>query len=297
MHVLPSVRLGALGFLISIGALTLGSAASAAPQANVERQIEVGGSLRSYVIHVPSTWDRAKAIPVLFAFHGAGSSPEDLIRGAGFDALADQKPMLVVYPRAPRNVGRFDVDPPAGRVSADVMLVDALLERLRGRFLLDERRIFAVGFSNGAAFCYRLAAERPQVIAAISPCAGYLPTLTRSTSAIPVPLLHVHGAADDRVSGPGLLADPESPVAVWARWNGCTHGPDVSPVADLGRLTAKRAAYTGPTSRSDAQLVLIDGVGHTWAGGPGGAVTVLVRDFLFSHPKDEPAPPKEPLPK
>jgi polyhydroxybutyrate depolymerase len=112
--------------------------AAAAP---VEREIAVDGTTRSYLLHVPAAWDRATPLPVLFVFHGAGSDAESMVRATGFDALAEASPMLVVYPRAPRPVRRYEVDPPAGRTSADVLLVDALLARLRERFPVDPRRI------------------------------------------------------------------------------------------------------------------------------------------------------------
>ena len=147
-----------------IGAITGASAAAE----STEREIVVDGATRSYLIHVPKAWDRARPLPVLFVFHGAGSDAESMVRATGFDGMAAGTNMIVVYPRAPSPVLRYEVDPPAGRDSADVRLVDALLERLRARFPVDSRRIWATGFSNGAAFCYRLAAERPRVIAAMN---------------------------------------------------------------------------------------------------------------------------------
>lgn len=125
----------------------------------VEREIVVRGETRSYLIHVPATWNRSRPLPVLFVFHGTGSDAESMVRATGFDALSDAEPMLVVYPRATGRVKRYEVDPPAGRTSADVELVDAILARLRERFPLDARRIWATGFSNGAALCYRLLVE------------------------------------------------------------------------------------------------------------------------------------------
>src|SRR5262245_3853235 len=197
----PAVRdrFGAMRTSVSLSvaaalAATLARPAAAAP--TVERQIEVRGTTRSYLVHAPSSGERARPMPVLFVFHGAGSSAEDMVQGTGLDALGDESGIVVVYPKAPADVLRYEVDPPAGRVSADVELFDAILARLRERFPVDERRIYATGFSNGAAFCYRLAAERPDVVAAIAPVAGYLPQLVRSAPVAPIPLLHVHGTAD-----------------------------------------------------------------------------------------------------
>ena len=138
---------------IAVLATLLGaiSGTSAAAE-SAERMIVVDGATRSYLIHVPGTWDRVRPIPVLLVFHGAGSDAESMVRATGFDAMAAGSHMLVVYPRAPSPVLRYEVDPPAGRESADVRFVDALLERLRARFPIDPRRIYATGFSTGPRF-------------------------------------------------------------------------------------------------------------------------------------------------
>lgn len=260
-----------------------------AAAASVEREIVVGGATRSYLVHVPATWDQVRPIPVLFVFHGAGSDAESMVHATGFEALAAVTNMLVVYPRAPARTKRYEVDPPPGRPSADVELVDAILMRLRERFPVDPRRIWATGFSNGAAFCYRLAAERPQIVAAIAPVAGYLPSLVRAAPVIPVPLLHVHGASDRRVVAPGL-SSPDSAVATWARWNGAGNGPALDKLPGTGGLVVRRALFQGPTPRSTAQLLLVEGDDHVWSGGPAGVISRAILEFLVAHPLDEPKP-------
>lgn len=255
---------------------------------SVEREIAVRGETRSYLIHVPATWDRSRPLPVLFVFHGAGSDAESMVRATGFDALSDAAPMLVVYPRATGRVKRYEVDPPAGRTSADVELVDAILARLRERFPLDARRIWATGFSNGAALCYRLAAERPDVLAAIAPVAGYLPTLERPGPVVPIPLLHVHGTADPRVPAPGSAG---SAVETWARWNEATRRLPERREPDPGGFMLRRQAFAGPSPRSDTELLLVEGKGHEWSGGPGGTISRAILEFLARHPQAERALP------
>lgn len=273
----------ALLLALPAAACTTAGAGPASPRGP---SIEVDGVARAYRSHVPASLDRARPVPVLLVFHGAGSDAADVERGSGFDALADAANAVVVYPEALSSVRRFDADPPAGRASADVRFVDALLERLRREFPVDGRRVFASGFSNGAAFCYRLAAERPGVVAAIAPVAAYLPALVRTPPVAPVPLLHVHGTRDDRVGAPSLAGTGGSAVETWARWNGCAGEPAATPAGDASPLVARRVAYAGATPRSDAALLLVEGAGHEWPGGPGGPVTRVVWGFLFAHPRE-----------
>ena len=90
-------------------------------------------------------WAIGVPIPVLFVFHGSGSDPENMVSSTGLGGMAETRFALVVYPRALPGAQRFEVDPPAGRASLDVVFFDALLVRLRERFPIDERRIFATG--------------------------------------------------------------------------------------------------------------------------------------------------------
>jgi polyhydroxybutyrate depolymerase len=244
--------------------------------AGARATLDVAGTPRTYRLHVPAGLDPARPLPLVFVFHGAGSDADDIARGSGYDALADAVPMIVAYPEALG--GRFDV---ASDDSADLRFVDALLATLRARYALDPRRVYATGFSNGAAFCYRLAASRPGLLAAIAPVAGYLPPV--GSSGEPVPLLHVHGTADRRVAAPGL--GEGDAIATWARRNGATRGPVVDDVVGAPGLTIRRATWTGATPRSDTILWRVEGKDHTWPGGPAGPVSRAILEFFRAHPR------------
>lgn len=277
--VVPSLRpvaWVALAALVALGAACAAGRGPGRAPAGARATLDVAGTPRTYRHHVPAGLDPARPVALLLVFHGAGSDADDIARGSGFDALADTVPMVVVYPEALG--GRFDVASPD---SADLRFVDALVADLRGRHTIDPRRVFASGFSNGAAFCYRLAASRPGLLAAIAPVAGYLPPV--GATGEPVPLLHVHGSADRRVAAPALAGGPSDPVATWARRNGATRGPIVADVAGMDGLSVRGATYTGSTPRADATLWLVEGEDHTWPGGPAGPVSRGLLDFLRAH--------------
>lgn len=261
---------------LALAACTAGTRAPRPPRPGEAPPLVVDGVPRTYRLRAPSA-PPAGPVGVLLVFHGAGSDADDVARGSGLEASADDPPTLVAFPEAVG--GRFDVGPG----SADVRFVDALLERLRAQWTLDPRRIAATGFSNGAAFCYRLAADRPGLLAAIAPVAGYLPPVGDGPGD-PVPLLHVHGDADARVAAPaGTGADDA--VARWARRVGAVRGPVVTDGTVAG-LAVRRVAWTGATPRADVTLLLVRGEGHAWPGGPGGPVTREVVGFLRAHPRD-----------
>jgi poly(3-hydroxybutyrate) depolymerase len=283
----PDGRVPRMRTIVPVLAGSLLLASAAGPRgaiAGVEREIEVGGETRSYAIHVPESWDRKRPIPVLFVFHGAGGTATSMVVATGFDEMSEKTNMVVVYPEARRGDRRYDVDAGAGGANDDVRFVDALLERIRARFPVDERRVWATGFSNGAAFCYRLAAERSETFAAIAPVAGYLPRLARAATAVPVPLIHVHGSAD------GVVGVGSSPVPAWARRNGATKGPVEGKLSGSEWLDVKTVSFEGPTPRSDARLLLVDGGKHEWSGGPGGPISKAILEFLVAHPRPDAAP-------
>src|SRR5439155_4463540 len=90
----------------------------------------------------------------------------------------------------------------------DLKFFDRMLETMRQKFAVDDRRIYAAGFSNGAIFCYVLWAKRGQTLAAIGPVAGCLsnklPTEEGETPGPteltrPLPVMHIAGLMDPKV--------------------------------------------------------------------------------------------------
>ena len=103
----------------------------------------------------------------------------------------------------------------------DLRLVDAALASLRDTFEVDNARIYATGFSNGANFTYLLWAERPAVFAAFAPVAGRLRPSVQPTR--PKPILHVGGVRDGQIR----FTDQQDAIATAKRVDG-VDGPGVS---------------------------------------------------------------------
>jgi len=88
------------------------------------------------------------------------------------------------------------------------------LAALKKSYNVDERRIYATGFSNGAHFTYLLWATRPNVFAAFAPVAGRIrPTAMPKE---PRPILIIGGARDAQVAFP----DQRAAMGVAIRLNG-----------------------------------------------------------------------------
>jgi polyhydroxybutyrate depolymerase len=120
--------------------------------------------------------------------------------------------------------------------------------------------------SNGAFFSSLLGCIRPDRIAAIAPVAG-VAWDDRRDCGRPMPVIAFHGIADGVVPyQPGSIfgvipyAGAEANVDGWARHNGC------DPESQWAQLTEHvyRVTYAG--CRAPAELIAIDGGGHTWPG-------------------------------
>jgi len=120
-------------------------------------RVPVGGSAVSCRLFAPEV--DAGARPLVVALHGAGGSENLFFDGYGDGlcvALAERRGWFVVSPR--NGMGALDV---AG-------LVDAL----RARYAIDERRVFVVGHSMGAMQAMRNVSATPSRFRAAAPIAG-----------------------------------------------------------------------------------------------------------------------------
>lgn len=207
-------------------------------------------------------------------------------RLTGLDARADREGWLVAYPDGTR--GHWNDGRGAPGIAAqahgvdDVGFAADLVAHLVATAGADPERVYATGMSNGAMFCHRLAAERPDLVAAIAPVAGLLPEplLRAPPPAAPVPVIMVHGTVDPIVpwngglvlddAGSGRVASVDETVGWWRKANRTRpaatvehlphrRGPDPTTV----RVTTWPAGPGG----ADVTLVTVIAGGHTWPGG------------------------------
>ena len=190
---------------------------------------------------------------------------------ATFDRLADRDGAVVVYPEAlgdPRwSDGWWGA--PGGTSTDDVGFLAALIDALVAELGVDRKRVFAAGLSNGAAMVYRLACERPDLVAAVAPVAGGMPPHVARACAqgAPVSIIGMHGTDDPIVAFDPSIRDG---IAAWAKRDGCPAQPTSSrlPDTDPGDGTQTRAAVFAPCAAgTEVAFYTIEGGGHAWPGG------------------------------
>jgi polyhydroxybutyrate depolymerase len=174
----------------------------AAPPANAQvMKWTIDGVSREALIIPPSKANASGKAPAIFAFHGHGGNMHETAAGMRFENFWPQA--IVVYlqglptnPSAdPQGYGWIYNTGHDG--DRDVKFFDAVLATLREKFPVDNRRIYATGFSNGGMFTYVLWGTRASVFAAFAAVAGRIVPAVHLTE--PKPILHVAGEQDTTV--------------------------------------------------------------------------------------------------
>jgi polyhydroxybutyrate depolymerase len=240
---------------------------------------------RTFRTYRPASLPSGRPVPLVVVLHGGAGSGAQAERAYGWNATADREGFVVAYPDGVRR--SWNAGPgccgPANRDGADdVRFVEGVVAAVSRGVPVDPARVFVTGMSNGAMMAYRLACDST-VFTAIAPVAGTL--IGDCPHPAPVPLLHIHGTADESVpwnGGPGK------------RNNGGTgriplriDGPAITEVVAAWRTAASCAVPTdrtdGAVTRSVAtcpdgrvvELISVAGAGHQWPGAvpAGGAAT------------------------
>jgi polyhydroxybutyrate depolymerase len=138
------------------------------------------GLERTYILHVPPSYNERHPVPLVISLHGGGGNAGHQRRVSDFNRLADEKGFIVVYPNGTGqrqdailtwNGGACCGYAMTNNVD-DVGFIRALIAELSNAYAIDPKRIYVTGISNGGIMAYRLACEASDVIAAIAPWRG-----------------------------------------------------------------------------------------------------------------------------
>jgi polyhydroxybutyrate depolymerase len=246
----------------------------------------VSGVRRSYYVHVPVGHEGMTPLPVVVAIHGAFSTAREFERESGFSLLADRESFIVVYPQG---IGLGDLfrhwnsGHCCGKARKnnidDVGFVLATVDDVARRNPVDRARLYLVGFSNGGMLAYRIAAEHPEVIAAVAVVSGTIggvpaanePEWSVPRPKQPVPVLALHGRADIHVPydggravqsrGKSSAISVSRSIGMWVDADGCDPEPKVESIAGA---RVERQTWFGCHDSAEVVLYSIDGWGHEW---------------------------------
>ena len=259
------------------------------PRANagdaVSHTISVGGLTRNYLLFVPSGQTR-KALPAFIMMHGSGSTAAQQENYTQFDTFADAHGLVVMYPNGIEkhwNDGRV-----IGHESTadDIGFMKAMLAEVIAQGLIDPKRVFAAGISNGGFMAQHMACVMPEALAGIGVIAASQPVDAACPSPRPMPVIFFQGTADKFVpfnGGPiapqlgnnrGTAMSNAQAVAVWQKRNGCG-APTRTQLPDAEPLPVTVVTFACPPGRG-LEDVIIQGGGHTWPGARSGFLVNMI---------------------
>ena len=124
------------------------------PVGDTAQTIQVGGIERSYLLHVPATYEASKPAPLLVDLHAlAGSGPQER-KQSSYPPVADADGALMVFPNGlPGPSGNaWNIGPCCVPNVDDVAFIKAVVVQLRATTCIDAKRIYATGISMGVAW-------------------------------------------------------------------------------------------------------------------------------------------------
>lgn len=263
---------------------------------------------RDYLLYVPQGRSRWKRAPLVVLCHGCKQTPEEFAQGTRITDLADRMGLLVLLPRQKDNANPYRCwnwfDSRTARGSGEAAIVAAQIKSVLRSHRGDPKRVIVAGISAGGALAAVLGVRHPGLVTAVAVHSGLacgaaassfsalnvmkrgpdgdverIADMVRAAAgrgALPVPLLAVHGDADDVVAPRNAIAL----VRQYLRLNGhpaidraSTSLTSALPPADaIARLSLDNGrTQTVHEWRVDRRLVAryvtVSGLAHGWSGG------------------------------
>lgn len=181
-----------------------------APQQGTVQTFTVDGVERKALVFAPRAATKA---PLVLGFHGHGGNMRQASRS--FRIQEHWPEAIVIYPdglptptsRDPEGARQGWQITPEGQNGRDLKFVDAILAKAKKERQVDDKRLYAMGHSNGGRFTYVLWATRGEQFAAFGPSGS--PGLGLGRNFVPRSAFLIAGENDRIVSfaGQKLTAD------------------------------------------------------------------------------------------
>lgn len=224
------------------------------PQTVTAGTIDVDGTPRSYVLVLPPDYDRDRAYPIVFGFHGQGG---DSALAQSIYQLEDYwpEPVIVVYPQGLMQVGT-ETGWDLASNGEDIAFFDAMANAFAQELCLDLDRIYAMGFSFGAYMSNYLACYRGNYLRGIAAVGGGGPS-PGDTCQSPVGAMIIHGSTDDVVP----YSQGQASRNKWVAVNGCSDATRSWDPMDADGLPTECLDYQGCAERT---TFCTHAATHTW---------------------------------
>ena len=244
-----------------------------------ERTLEHGGTIRSYVLYVPASYDGTTEWPLIVSYHGYRVDLNNHMNGTRMNIEADMARYIVAYPQG------LDVNHPRGTAPGwnftgqlsendDVGFSLEVINDIKADYLINPSRVHLTGWSMGAGIAYNVACLHSEQIASLAAVSQQMlqPQIFACTPDRAMSFLQIHGTEDPAVSfegrSPFSRPAPET-AAFWGSLNNCSLDPTSVELEDKvpeDDSTVTLIEYTGCDSGSEVLFYKVNDGGHGWPG-------------------------------
>jgi len=143
----------------------------ALPPGDSMQTIQVGGSTRTFILHVPSTYDGSKRAPLVLDFHAMPSSAMQQRNLSTYPDVIDPEGAVMAFPSglSGPSGAAWNVGPCCVANVDDVAFARAVVAQVSATACIDPKRVYAAGFSMGGGMAHYLACHAADVFAAVAP--------------------------------------------------------------------------------------------------------------------------------
>jgi len=233
---------------------------------------------REYILYVPASYDASTAAPLVFCFHGYGSSAVLNMAYTNFTGIADTAGFILIHPqgtidntgKAHWNVGGWTL----GSTIDDIGFTSTLLDSIVNTYNIDTARVYSTGMSNGGYMSFLLACQLSDKIAAIASVTGSMTpqTYNACNPQHPTAVLQIHGDADLTVpytGAPSWTKSIDEVLQYWVAYNNCDISPSTTAIPDINmsdNSTVEHMIYSGGDNGTTTEHFKVFGGGHDWPG-------------------------------
>ena len=258
-------------------------------QQQITETLFFDGQEREYIIYIPESYDGNIDFPILFSFHGGGGYASDFIQANDMRPLADTANFIAVYPQGA-------IDPEGGTTSwihkaptdhDDIFFVEAIIDAMSLEYTIDQSRVYACGYSEGAIISYELGCRLNSKIAAFAAVSGsMLDDYYRNdiygwgtcSPVHPTAMMLIPGTIDQNPHSTyeglsygdmPLYMSADNITTFWSNYNNTDSDPVITDVEDISPYdgsTVERKRWLNGDNCSSVQELKVIGGDHDWPG-------------------------------
>jgi polyhydroxybutyrate depolymerase len=238
--------------------------------------IDVNGTNRQFILYVPNIYDASNPAPLLFCFHGYGSSASTNYAYTKFRDIADTAGFVLIHPQGSTDAfgtPHFNVGWGTSNVD-DVAFTEAMIDYAEGNYNINSNRIYSTGMSNGGFMSYHLACNLSEKIAAVASVTGSMSpsTFNNCNPSHPTPALQIHGTSDGTVpyeGDPLFTKGIDDVINYWVTYNNCDPLASVTPIPDINagdNTTVDHFVHGDGDNGVSVELFKVYDGDHDWPG-------------------------------